>query len=65
MKQYMKLMSVAVGLFTAAATSINAQTLRSAYFLEGMTYRHELNPAFMGERGYVSIPALGNLQFGF
>lgn len=65
MKQYMKLMSVTVGLFTAAATSINAQTLRSAYFLEGMTYRHELNPAFMGERGYVSIPALGNLQFGF
>ncbi|MDE6527310.1 MAG: hypothetical protein K2L75_08645, partial [Muribaculaceae bacterium] len=33
---------------------------RSAYFLDGYSYRHELNPAFMGERNYVSIPMLGN-----
>lgn len=40
------------------------QSSRSAYFLEGSTYRHELNPAFIGERGYFSFPALGNLDFG-
>lgn len=33
---------------------------RTAYFLDGYSYRHELNPAFMGERNYVSIPMLGN-----
>lgn len=48
----------------AVAGSATAQTSRSAYFLEGTTYRHELNPAFMGERGYFSFPALGNLGFG-
>lgn len=40
------------------------QINRSAYFLEGATYRHELNPAFMGERGYVGFPGLGNLSVG-
>lgn len=41
-----------------------SQINRSAYFLEGATYRHELNPAFMGERGYVGMPGLGNLSVG-
>ena len=38
------------------------QNSRSTYFLEGSTYRHELNPAFMGERGFVSFPAWAILQ---
>lgn len=48
------------------AGQMGAQTQgsRSAYFLEGATFRHELNPAFMGERGYVTMPALGNLSLG-
>lgn len=48
------------------ANGATAQTYnsRSTYFLEGSTYRHELNPAFMGERGYVSFPGLGNLTIG-
>lgn len=45
-----------------AAFTVNAQGLRSAYFLEGATFRHQLNPAFIGERNYVSIPALGNIN---
>lgn len=50
----------------AFAGEIAAQTqnIRSTYFLKGATYRHELNPAFMGERGYVSLPGLGNLTVG-
>ena len=42
----------------------NAQTLRSSYFLDGSVHRHELNPAFMGERNYVSFPVLGGLNLG-
>lgn len=38
--------------------------IRSAYFLEGYTYRHNLNPAFAGERNYISMPVLGNLNLG-
>lgn len=36
---------------------------RTAYFLDGYSYRHELNPAF-GSRNYISFPALANLDFG-
>lgn len=53
--------------FTLAVTGsalAQTQSSRSAYFLEGSTYRHELNPAFIGERGYFSFPVLGNLDFG-
>ena len=45
-------------------TNISAQTLQSSYFLEGATYRHQLNPAFMGERNYISMPMLGNMNLG-
>lgn len=44
------------------ATALSAQTLRSSYFLERMPMRHQLNPALMGDYGYVSIPVLGNLS---
>lgn len=53
-------------LFIAAAAtcalSASAQgAATTAYFLDGYTFRHELNPAFGGEHNYVSIPALGNI----
>lgn len=44
-----------------SAGGATAQTLRSSYFLERMPFRHQLNPALMGDYGYVSIPILGNL----
>jgi len=55
------LISLAVG---GVFTTVPAQTLNSSYFLEGATYRHQLNPAFMGERNYISIPMLGNMNMG-
>lgn len=41
------------------ALTVSAQSFRSAYFLEGVSTRHRMNPAFMSERNYISIPALG------
>ena len=43
-----------------------AQTLQSSYFLESMTQRHELNPAFGVEANsnYIVVPALGGTQIG-
>ena len=46
------------------AMGVSAQGFRSAYFLDGYVYRHEMNPAFMGERNYVAIPILGNMNIG-
>lgn len=34
----------------------------SAYFMEGSTFRSQLNPAFAPLRGYVNIPVLGGVQ---
>ena len=42
----------------------SAQALHSGYFLEGYTFRHQLNPAFSAERNYISIPVLGNINIG-
>jgi len=43
-------------------TTITAQELNSAYFIQDYKYRHVLNPAFDNEQSYISIPMLGNLN---
>ena len=40
-----------------AATSASAQ-LKTSYFMEGSTYRYDMNPALTPQRGYIKIPAL-------
>ncbi len=40
------------------------EALRSGYFLDGYLYRHQMNPAYYGERNYISFPVLGNLNVG-
>ena len=53
---------IAAGMvFSSAAAQ---QTSNSGYFMDGYSYRHELNPAFLGERNYIAIPAIGNLNVG-
>lgn len=58
------ILTAAFALAVTGSALAQTQSSRSAYFLEGSTYRHELNPAFIGERGYFSFPVLGNLDFG-
>ena len=36
----------------------------SSYFMEGSTFRSQLNPAFAPQRGYVNFPVLGGIQVG-
>lgn len=45
-------------------TAATAQHSNSAYFLEGNTMRHNLNPALEVEHNYVSMPVLGNINVG-
>jgi len=54
------LISLAALTLTTAAT---AQNLSTGYFNEGYLYRHELNPAFGNDQSYVSMPAVGNVNF--
>lgn len=37
-----------------------AQAYRAGYFLKGNSYRHRMNPALTVERGYFSLPMVGN-----
>ena len=55
---------LAAGLGAVCMVASAQETSRSAYFLDGYSFRHELNPAFSGERNYISMPALGNLNIG-
>lgn len=62
MKTYIK--SIIVAAAAATAMGAAAQNLESGYFVENYTYRYQLNPAFGLDRNFVSMPALGNLNFG-
>lgn len=61
MKNIKAIIAVAALSLSCAAM---AQNTESAYFTDGHLYRHNLNPAFGGENGYVSMPFLGNMNVG-
>lgn len=54
----------AAAVLSATAAFANDDAARTAYFLDGYIYRHNLNPAFADDHGYVSIPVLGNINAG-
>lgn len=56
--------SVCFGLLFLFTLSSNAQYLRTSYFMEGTSYRMQLNPAFAPTRGYVNIPVIGAFNVG-
>ncbi|MCD7721892.1 MAG: DUF5723 family protein [Prevotellaceae bacterium] len=62
----MKTLALTATLALGCTTAALAQDgLRSAYFLDGYTYQHRMNPAIAGERNYVSFPfVLGNINAG-
>ncbi|KAA6343985.1 hypothetical protein EZS27_008348 [termite gut metagenome] len=51
---------IITGFLMLFAVDTPAQVLRSDYFLEGVSLRHQMNPSFMGERSYISFPFIGN-----
>jgi len=46
------------------ALSIQAQTLRTSYFMDKYANRHQRNPAMSPAWGYINFPALGNFHLG-
>ena len=55
---------LAIATLAMCGVSASAQSLSSGYFLEGYTFRHQMNPAFAPETNFVSIPVLGNMNIG-
>lgn len=54
---------IGAGIFTCALGA-NAQHTYSGYFLDNYSYRFQMNPAFGNEKGFVSMPVLGNFNIG-
>ncbi|KAA6319366.1 hypothetical protein EZS27_030731, partial [termite gut metagenome] len=64
MKQYIVVKLVLPVFCALFAMGISAQDIRSGYFLKGTSLSHRMNPAFVSEYNYVSIPVLGNMYIG-
>lgn len=56
--------SVCVALLGAGALAATAQNTQTGYFLDGYTYRFQMNPAMANDKNFVSMPALANLNIG-
>ncbi len=62
MKAYIKYI---LPLVAAACTlGVSAQNTQSGYFVDNYTYRFQMNPAMGNDKGFVAMPALGNLNLG-
>lgn len=61
-----KTKSIIASLLLAGGFSASAQTMTySGYFLDNYDYRFQMNPAMGNEKGFVSMPALGNMNIAF
>ncbi len=49
-------------LLSVVAITVQAQFLRTSYFMEGSHYRQQLNPALAPGRGYLNLPVIGSLN---
>lgn len=60
-----KISKIAIcAIMAAAALPIYAQqSTYSGYFLDNYTYRYQMNPAFGNDKNFVSVPAIGNVNF--
>ncbi|KAA6328741.1 hypothetical protein EZS27_022391 [termite gut metagenome] len=61
MKQHIIIKLILPVFYVLFAVGISAQDIRSTYFLKGTSLNHRMNPAFVSEYNYVSIPVLGNI----
>ena len=59
MKKY-----IAILVFIVTLPVVAAAQVRTSYFMEGSTFRTDMNPALAPTRGYVNFPMLGGLSLG-
>ncbi len=59
---YLRIQTIAA--LCAIASQMTAQDLNTAYFTDDFFFRHDMNPALANEKGYFSMPALGNFNLG-
>ena len=55
---------ILVATCVAMPQALRAQHTATGYFVDGYTYRYEMNPALANEQNFVAMPALGNVNIG-
>lgn len=55
---------VCVALLGAGTLASSAQNTQTGYFLDGYTYRFQMNPAMGNDQNFVTMPALANVNLG-
>ncbi|MDE6336771.1 MAG: hypothetical protein K2L34_09385, partial [Muribaculaceae bacterium] len=63
MKSSIKKLLLSAGILSCAFGA-SAQMTYSGYFLDNYAYRFQMNPAFGNDKGFVSFPALGDINIG-
>lgn len=61
---FMKKIYLIIAVVLTTSLTLSAQNLRTGYFLDGYSYRYQFNPAFQGDRGFISLPVLSGISFG-
>lgn len=56
-----KLLLLGICISFLLPAALQAQYLRSSYFMDGSSTRMQLNPALQPRRGYVNLPVIGSL----
>lgn len=58
----MKRIFTALSILAASVSLYAQEAMNSAYFLDGYSFRHEYNPAFVSARNYIALPAIGSVN---
>lgn len=61
LKHKFKSIALVILLLSAFATNMDAQQIRTSYFMKQSTMQINLNPSFRPETGYISVPVLGSI----
>ncbi|MBR5454824.1 MAG: hypothetical protein IKV60_03420 [Rikenellaceae bacterium] len=54
-----------LGLLLACVSFSAVAQIKTSYFMEGSTYRYDMNPALTPQRGYIKFPALSGFSMDF
>ena len=54
--------TIILGLLLACVSFGASAQIKTSYFMEGSTYRYDMNPALSPQRGYLKLPVLSGLS---
>ena len=64
MKRIQYILAMAAVTVISSISAFGQQNLRTAYFLDGYTYKYKMNPAMAPERSFFAVPMIGNIGLG-